>query len=577
MNILRYLMLALLAGTSFAVSAQRVEGEQAWASQSTAPQGFLLTAKHAALHIDAAPPTGAQQSALRDYNDAAISKARRLGIEVASDAGAAPLADQISWQTLADGRRLARLRVHSAGAAALRVALDLGPLPAGSSLRVAADANGREGLVELDADVLAHQLSQNPRLWTAVTAGDTQHIELMLPAGSPAQSLRIAAPAVSWLLVDPARPYERSKIGESDACEVDVRCVSNAPAGYNSVRNAVTRFVFQESGFSYFCTGTLLNDTDGSTQEPWVYGAAHCFTQQSVANTLTTFWFYEASSCGGSSLDSAARQVSGGATVAYADVNSDVLLIRLNNRPPTGTFFLGWDSASLASNTDIIVVHHPAGDVMKVSVGRSTGFGSSSLASGSFIRAGYTTGSTEGGSSGCGLLTLSDGQYFLRGGLLGGTASCSNSGAISNSGNSDVYSRFDLAFPQLRAFLAPSSTEPPSQIDYSGAWSNPGQDGWGLVVVRGASGSYGMYVYHYDQDRSPAWYLSSGALSGTRFSADLFAFNGPWFGDATFNPGLVSARDAGALSVTFGSATQATISFTIDGRTVNSSLTKLAF
>src|SRR5690606_31415849 len=113
------------------------------------------------------------------------------------------------------------------------------------------------------------------------------------------------------------------------------------------------------------------------------------------------------------------------------------------------------------------------GDVLKISLGATTGVGSSNLASGSFIKAGYTTGTTEGGSSGCALLTVTTSEFLLRGGLLGGSAGCANSGSLSTPGNSDDFSRFDLAFPQLRAFLFTQGTEPPSTIDYTGAWSAP--------------------------------------------------------------------------------------------------------
>ncbi|MCK7592351.1 hypothetical protein [Pseudomarimonas salicorniae] len=575
MNLSKCLLAAALAAPCLSVCAQSVGGEFSTAIEVPA-EGFVALAK-GGLAIEAPAPEAEQIDALRAENAAPGAKALKVGLEQATREGATPLADSLSWQRLGDGRWAARLAVHSPGAEALRVALEPGALPAGSRLAVAADAAGQRGLVELDAMSLSAQLRQDSRLWTPVTSGDVQHIELVLPAGSDPKWVRLSVPAVSWLLVDPAGAYDAAKIGESGACEVDVRCVSNPTEAFNNTRRAVTRMLFQQGGSTFSCTGTLLNDTDTSTQIPWIYSAAHCFTQQSVANTLTTFWFYEATGCGTNRLDSGSRQVAGGGTVRYADESSDVLFYRLNNAPPTGSFYLGWDAATVQAGTDVVAVHHPAGDVMKVSIGGTTGIGPSNLAPGSFIKAGYTTGTTEGGSSGCGLLTSDGAQFFLRGGLLGGSASCNNTGALNNPGNTDDYSRFDLAFAQLRHFLFPTSAEPPSNINYTGAWSNPSQDGWGLVVIRGGTGAYGMYIYHYDQDRTPAWYLSSGTLSGTRFNADLFAFNGPWFGEAMFNPAQVTARDAGSLSVTFNSETQATISFTIDGRTVSTTLNKLVF
>lgn len=380
--------------------------------------------------------------------------------------------------------------------------------------------------------------------------------------------------------MSPFGAWDGSKIGESGACNVDVRCESSPSQAFNQARNAVARMIYQEGGY-FVCTGTLLNDTDTSSFVPYFFSAAHCFTSQSTANTLTTFWFYESTACRSNVLDSAnVRQVSGGASVLYANEPSDVLFLRLNNAAPQGSFFLGWDANLVSSNTNVLVVHHPQGDVKKRTLGRITGIGSSSLASGSFIKAGYTSGTTEGGSSGSGLLTTAaSGEFVLRGGLLGGSASCNNAGNTPGSGgNSDDFSRFDLAFPNFRNFLFPATTNPPpSSTDFTGAWSNPTQDGWGLVVIRGASGGYAMYVYHYDQDSSPAWYLSAGSLSGTTYTADLFAFTGPWFGITPFSPGQVGSRDAGGLTVNFTGVNTATISFNIDGRTVTTTLNKLAF
>lgn len=513
-------------------------------------------------------------------NNATAGKRLQIGIE----RGPGEREDKAAgwaWSTLADGRRVARLRVQSPEAAALRVALDLRGLPAGAELRFAGDGDTQSVVEPVSGTEVAAQRAVQPLYWGPVTEGDTQLVELRLPAGSDERFLRLEVAALSHLLVSPFGAWDGSKIGESGACNVDVRCESAPTQAFNQARNAVARMIYQEGGRSFVCTGTLLNDTDTSTQVPYFFSAAHCFTSQSTANTLTTFWFYEATACRSNVLDSAnVRQVTGGASVLYADEPSDVLFLRLNGAAPSGSFFLGWDANLVSSNTNVLVVHHPQGDVKKRTLGRITGIGSSSLASGSFIKAGYTSGTTEGGSSGSGILTTaSSGEWVLRGGLLGGSASCANaSNAPGSGGNSDDFSRFDLAFPNFRNFLAPASTNPPpSNTDFTGAWSNPTQDGWGLVVVRGASGGYAMYIYHYDQDSSPGWYLSAGNLSGTTYNADLFAFTGPWFGLSPFNPGQVANRDAGGLTVNFTGVNTATISFTIDGRTVSTTLNKLAF
>jgi lysyl endopeptidase len=249
---------------------------------------------------------------------------------------------------------------------------------------------------------------------------------------------------------------------------------------------------------------------------------------------------------------------------------------------PQGATFGGWDASAITPGTAALVIHHPAGDVKKFSLGRIRGTGPSTLASGSFIQVRYASAPTEGGSSGSGLLTQVQDQLLLRGGLLGGSSSCDNLGDLNDPDNEDDYSRFDLAFASLKQFLQPQASTPPtnpppSTSDFSGAWSNPNESGWGLIVVRGQSGTYAMYIYHYGQNSLPTWYLTFGGLQGTAYNHPLLAFGGPWFGIVPFNPATVSNRVAGNISVNFTSPTTASIGYTIDGQTVNTTLTKLAF
>jgi hypothetical protein len=114
-----------------------------------------------------------------------------------------------------------------------------------------------------------------------------------------------------------------------------------------------------------------------------------------------------------------------------------------------------------------------------------------------------------------------------------------------------------------------------SIADYSGAWSNASESGWGLSVVRGASGAYGVIMYHYNQSGSPTWYwMSGGNFNGNVYSANVLLFSGPFFG-GPFNP--VTFPGVGTATINFTSATAATLTYTISGTTVTKTLTKLQF
>src|SRR5205823_853533 len=198
---------------------------------------------------------------------------------------------------------------------------------------------------------------------------------------------------------------------------------------------------------------------------------------QSVANTLTTLWFFEASSCGARSVPSYV-QLTRAATFVYNNPGADALLLRLNDAAPAGAFFAAWDANALGVGTPVVSIHHPGGDLKKVSQGSVRRFSSPPVlggASAPFAEVQWSSGTTEGGSSGGGLFTSDGSDYTLRGGLWGGAASCGNpSGA-------DEFSSFDRVYAALAQYLNPP---PSATTDYSDLWWNPNESGWGLNLIQ---------------------------------------------------------------------------------------------
>ena len=115
--------------------------------------------------------------------------------------------------------------------------------------------------------------------------------------------------------------------------------------------------------------------------------------------------------------------------------------------------------------------------------------------------------------------------------------------------------------------------------DFTGAWYNASESGWGLSVVRGPlSGLYGIIMYHYNQSASPTWYfMSGGSFNGNVYSAPVTLYSGPWFGLSSFSPPATNTN-VGTATINFTSATTATITYSISGTTVsNKTITKLDF
>jgi len=462
------------------------------------------TRKASVLALDAIDP--GEIEAVRQSNSATFHKKLQIGIgrEIVATKGLAGSA-ALQWTPVADGLA-AHWEVSSSGAHALRVGLAVGRLPAGAELRFA----GRKDLGTVYGPFRPGDIAAGETYWSPVLEGDAAIVEVFVPTGTANSEVAMSIARLSHLFASPSDPNLESLAKASQSCEVDLICLSSGNAALASVGKSVAKMTFSDGqgGGTYLCTGTLLNTTNSSFT-PYFYSANHCMSTQASANTLTTHWFYDRTSCGSGSAGSSYTQLTGGATLLYANAASDALLLRLNGSPPAGAVFAGWDSNTLSSGIALTAVHHPAGDFKKVSLATMGGFGSPFDSSTGFIISSWnstTTGVTEGGSSGSGIFTVNStsGQYQLRGGLYGGPSSCTASGASLR----DYYSRFDQVFPAISQYLAPTSgacgysLSPTSVTVGSGATS-------GTLTVTTTSGCA------WSTTSNASWITSSSSGSGS--------------------------------------------------------------
>ena len=161
--------------------------------------------------------------------------------------------------------------------------------------------------------------------------------------------------------------------------------------------------------------------------------------------------------------------------------------MQLNNSPPVGAFFLGWDANPIKIGEKVSVIHHYF-DSKNISLDVVDSYRDNyGELSASFISTQYTSSSTETGSLGAGLLTEANGSYAFRGGLVGGSASCFNSGGPVSTGNYDYYSRFDQIFPALRPYLFKEAIGP----NYTDMWwGGESESGWGIQIAQHRSNNF---------------------------------------------------------------------------------------
>jgi hypothetical protein len=513
-------------------------------------------------------------SAMRHVNSMSTAKRLQIGVGRAVDERPEARGEALQW-TEVPGGMAAHWRITSPHAAALRIGIAPGTLAEGVELRFA--EHGAPGIVY--GPFTAKDAADNPlTYWSPVLEGDVATMEVFVPSRLARSGVSIALRFVSHLIASPAQADMELRAKASQPCQVDFVCRAASDAALANAGRSVARMVFSDGlgGGSSVCTGTLLNPADGSST-PYFYSAAHCISTQAAASTLTTHWFYERTGCGNEILSPNYVQVPGGATLLYASTPADALFLRLNASPPAGALFAAWDSAALTQGTALTAIHHPAGDVKKVSLGTMGGFGPSALASGDFIIVNWNstaTGVTEGGSSGSGIFTALGNpvsQYVFRGGLLGGPSSCT----AASDRLYDHYSRFDQVYPFIARYLSAAVA-----TNYTALWWNPAESGWGVNVNQQGDIAFAT-LFTYDASGNPMWLvMSNGARQGgaDTFVGDLYRTTGPAFNAVPFTPiGAANVTRVGTMSIAFSGADSATLTYDVNGAAVAKSIQKQVY
>jgi len=259
-------------------------------------------------------------------------------------------------------------------------------------------------------------------------------------------------------------------IGSVSQAYVDLNAVAttrigiNCPEGadWQNEKNSVCLMTFNDSKYSYYCSGALVNNVreDGT---PYFLTANHCISTSSEASTLVTYFQYENSTC--SSSDAKNNKTLAGATLKSTSTYSDFSLLLLKEYPPTSysPYFAGWNAAG-DNPTSGVGIHHPEGTPKCIAVENNavksypystqwtddTGKVMSTTTANSHWWVIFNAGDTEAGSSGS---PFFDQNKRIVGQLHGGSSGESLYGKFSMSWNySATYSN------QLAHWLDPDNT-----------------------------------------------------------------------------------------------------------------------
>ncbi|GHT68378.1 hypothetical protein AGMMS50239_33330 [Bacteroidia bacterium] len=348
------------------------------------------------------------------------------------------------WTTLPDGKRIWRLEINAPDANSISLLYDKFIIPNGGKLFI------------YDVDyktVNVYTTLDNPKRQeysTDFIPGDKIRLEYR-PA-SEADGFQLAISGISYAykdviasleakvkgIIDGMEPRMPGDQGSSNSCEVNANC-SEGEAWYHQKRGVAATLQVLSDG-NYICSGTVINNALND-RTPYFLMAYHCGGEATTTqfNQWRFYFFWERTDCDNTSPLADYKMITGSTLKVGLPLNgaSDGLLLELNQPIPRDwdVFFNGWDRRNTAIAGGGVGIHHPAGDVKKISTYTQVPASATANMSGgevgaanahwsvTFSATAHGHGVTEGGSSGSPLFN-SDKRVI--GSLTGGNSSCTN-------------------------------------------------------------------------------------------------------------------------------------------------------
>lgn len=396
-----------------------------------------------------------------------------------------------TWETLPNGQIIWRLRLSSEGAKEAGLYFDKFDLPIGAAVYMySADykhvvgpytkADNTEGNEFMIGNIRANDIIlEYVAPATKDEKGNVTYFEdtPIIIIGEYAYGFRNENDSSVQALANGAKA---TGFGSSESCEQNVNCFT-----WGSLyKRGVAKIIVREGYSTGYCTGTLINNTshDGT---PYFLTANHCGPDATASNfNQWKFIFnYEATGCSSPSYESQinSKEFVGCTKIASGAMNggSDFYLVKLTNLTTISAkqynlIYNGWNRSSSTPTQTGAGIHHPSGDIKKISFFRQTPTTASYYGGDDMV--GYSnahwkvkwyqdsqiTGVTEAGSSGSPIFNA-DGLVF--GTLSGGTSNCS----ATSTTRYDLYGKMSFHWDnssangsgndhKLRPWLDPSNT-----------------------------------------------------------------------------------------------------------------------
>ena len=379
---------------------------------------------------------------------------------VGIDVDISPL-DAGQWDTIPGIGYVWRIGVHAEHAHSLNLILEKYKMPPGMSLYV----YDRSALSVAGPFDDRHN-ANGGLLPVQSLPGDMLTVEWNVPVNrTPDNHFAITSVGYGFRGVADS---EAVRFSTADICNVDVNCKTGNH--WQREKRAVVRLetTLQTSAGreTMHCTGALVNQAvDADQKKPYILTAYHCVSTPEAAQSTTFLFGYEKEFCDG--VRPVLRAGIAGSTLVATKKELDFALLELlpgRLSPSHNAFYAGWNASS-STPQGVTGIHHPQGDVKKISVANDalgTGTfndpssGLQCFRNAHWIVGEWDEGVTERGSSGS---PIFDAQRKIVGTLSGGAATC-------RTPINDYYSKFSeqwsREFPNesecLKPWLDPLNT-----------------------------------------------------------------------------------------------------------------------
>ena len=196
-------------------------------------------------------------------------------------------------------------------------------------------------------------------LSTSIVKSDHVVIELTVPRNE-IKNIKLHINSIIHDSTDILNYYNNSSSNTREDCNINVIC-SEGDDWRDQINGAVR--VSMGAGL---CSASIINNTEND-RTPYVLFADHCVSGS--PNNYVVYFNYQSTSCIGTS-GSLNQSISGTNLLYQEDINSgaDIALLRLTSDIPDSynPYYVGWSVSSSPPN-EAIGIHHPGGDIKKIS------------------------------------------------------------------------------------------------------------------------------------------------------------------------------------------------------------------